>query len=142
MFSVNKKTPFEMAHKLTSSFDKGCQKIHGHSYTLEVIVKTEKLDSCGMVIDLKMLGNIIEKYIIVDLDHKCLIYEKDPIFPGLQGLQKDLVSPTNYNPTAENMAENIHTILYTELARLMPHLHSLTIILHETATGSVEFTRS
>lgn len=142
MYSVIKKVPFEMAHKLTKSFAEECQTIHGHSYILEVIVKSESLDNFGMVIDLKMLGNLIQERVLKDLDHKCLIFEDDPIFPALQGIKRNLVLPTKYNPTAENMAENIHAILYPELIRMIPLLYSLTIRLHETATGYVEFTRS
>jgi len=142
MYSVIKKTRFEMAHKLTEAFAEECKEIHGHSYTLEVIVKSESLDNFGMVMDLKLLGNIIQERVIKDLDHKCLIFEEDPIFPALQGINESLVTPTKYNPTAEAMAENIHSILYPELTRMVPLLHSLIIRLHETETGAVEFTRS
>lgn len=140
MYSVIKKAKFEMAHMLTSSYAKECQAIHGHSYTLEVIVKAETLNIDGMVIDLKLLGQIIKEGVIDYLDHKLLVFEDDPIAPELTGIRAGLITATKYNPTAENMAADIHSILYAAIAKIISSIYSLTIRLHETDTGAVEFT--
>ncbi len=78
---------WEGAHQLKDSHDEGCQRIHGHSYKMEVTVcSTEGVNEMGMVVDFKILKEIVEP-IIKQFDHTFITAES-----------------FGSNPTAENMA--------------------------------------
>lgn len=76
---------------------------HGHNYTLEVTVEGEPDPVTGMVIDLRLLKDVIEREVISPMDHRHLNFEVAPF---------DRVVPT-----AENVAREIWR-------RLCPHLTS------------------
>jgi len=83
---------FEMGHVLESAYSEECTRPggHGHSYRLEVTFKAEHLNKDGMVIDFKLLKEIVAP-IVKRFDHAFL----------KKGETCD------YNPTAENMAAHI-----------------------------------
>jgi 6-pyruvoyltetrahydropterin/6-carboxytetrahydropterin synthase len=76
---------------------------HGHNYTIEVTVEGEPDPVTGMVIDLKLLKDIIQREVVDPMDHRYLNFEVPPF---------DRVIPT-----AENLVKEIWK-------RLDPHLHS------------------
>jgi 6-pyruvoyltetrahydropterin/6-carboxytetrahydropterin synthase len=61
---------FDAAHYLPQYKGK-CEKLHGHTYKLEVVVEGD-IQSDGMIIDFSKLKNIVEKEIINELDHRSL----------------------------------------------------------------------
>jgi 6-pyruvoyltetrahydropterin/6-carboxytetrahydropterin synthase len=63
---------------------------HGHNYTVEVTVTGEVPQDSGMVIDLKVLADIIETELIERVDHKHLNHDVD--------FMRGVI------PTAENIA--------------------------------------
>jgi 6-pyruvoyltetrahydropterin/6-carboxytetrahydropterin synthase len=79
-----------------------CAGLHGHNYTLEVVVAGEIDESTGYVVDLKSLSEVIVRTIIEDVDHRNLNTD----VPWLQGLI----------PTAENLAVAFWERLRSELA--------------------------
>lgn len=94
---------------------------HGHNYELIVKVVGEIAPETGYVIDLKVLNEIIEKYVVEKFDHK--------------NLNLDTEEFRNLNPTAENIAFVIWNLL-------RPHLDenlSLSIQLYETERNYVEY---
>ena len=91
MISVTKKFTFEAAHTLPYHEGK-CKNLHGHSYRLEVSVIGPR-DPQGMVIDFGNLKKAVKEAVIDKLDHSYL---------------NDVLA---FNPTAENMAEYIGTLL-------------------------------
>lgn len=74
---------------------------HGHNYTLEVTVCGEVDELTGFVIDLKLLKDILQQYVLADFDHRHLNHEV-PEFAAKV-------------PTTENVAVAIWQ-------RLAPHL--------------------
>jgi 6-pyruvoyltetrahydropterin/6-carboxytetrahydropterin synthase len=70
---------------------------HGHNYDLEVTVAGEPPAETGMVMDLKLLSDIIQAEIVDKVDHKHMNLDVD----FLQGMI----------PTAENMAKAFWQIL-------------------------------
>jgi 6-pyruvoyltetrahydropterin/6-carboxytetrahydropterin synthase len=86
---VTKIFRFETAHQLTDSYSKECQEIHGHSYKCEVTFEGPIDPVTGMVIDFKLVKEIVDP-IIKKYDHK--FFTKESYCK---------------NPTAENMAEDI-----------------------------------
>ncbi len=138
MYTIRKQFEFEMAHILDSSVSKECQRVHGHSYILEVILSSKLLNKDGMVIDFKALGNIVKMNILGDVDHALVLNSKGPWATEF-GHLSDSVKWVKYNPTAENMAKNFSDILVGPIIKRVPTMVQLTIRLHETRTGWAEY---
>lgn len=94
---------------------------HGHNYELEVKVTGEPRADTGFVMDMKVLSDIIQQYVVERFDHK--------------NLNLDTVEFKNLNPTAENIAVVIYDLL-------RPHVNEkqdLQIRLYETPRNFVEY---
>lgn len=129
--SVCRKAHFNAAHRLYNPnwdmakndavFGK-CNNpnFHGHNYELEVWVKGEINPETGMVIDLKLLKDLIRDEIEERFDHK--------------NLNLDTAEFKNLNPTAENICLVIWKILRAKLDADL----SLRVRLAETARNIVE----
>jgi 6-pyruvoyltetrahydropterin/6-carboxytetrahydropterin synthase len=85
---------FDAAHYIPHYKGK-CEKLHGHTYKLEVVIEGD-IKKDGMIIDFSKLKDIVEKEIIEKLDHQAL---------------NDLFE----NPTAEHIVEWIASQLEDKL---------------------------
>jgi len=85
---------FDAAHYLPNYKGK-CEKLHGHTYRLDVIIESE-IGNDGMILDFNDLKKIVETNVIDKVDHQDL----NKIFK---------------NPTAENMTEWIFNRLDKKL---------------------------
>ena len=94
---------------------------HGHNYDLTVKVIGEIDPVTGYVIDTKVLSQMIKDHVIEKFDHK--------------NLNLDTKEFKELNPTAENIARVIYTILREHL----DNRYELKIILYETERNYVEF---
>lgn len=113
---VYKEFNFSAAHKLVD-YKGECANLHGHTYKLGVEV-SGPVGENSMVIDFKILKNIVEERIISKLDHKYL---------------NDII----YNPTAEKVCEWI----LNELKDSMPESVNLEFLrLWESESSYVEIT--
>jgi 6-pyruvoyltetrahydropterin/6-carboxytetrahydropterin synthase len=74
---------------------------HGHNYAVEVTLEGDPDPVTGMVIDLKLLKDIIQREVVDPMDHRHLNFEVPPF--------------DRIIPTAENLAKDIWR-------RLCPHL--------------------
>jgi 6-pyruvoyltetrahydropterin/6-carboxytetrahydropterin synthase len=107
---VGRRESFSAAHQLCDPglsdeenqrlFGK-CATLHGHNYTLEVVVAGEIDPASGYVLDLKSLSDVIARQVIRDVDHSNLNTD----VPWLKGLV----------PTTENLAHAIWERLRPEL---------------------------
>ena len=96
---------------------------HGHNYMFEVTIEGTPDPVTGMVVDLKLLKDIIERQVVAPMDHRHLNHEVPPF---------DRVVPT-----AENVVKEIW-------ARLQPHLtfanaRLQSVRLYETADLYVDY---
>jgi len=107
---VSRRETFNAAHQLRNpllSDDENrrmfgkCVNLHGHNYTLDVVVAGKIDDASGYVMDLKRLSEVIYQQIIRDVDHRNLNTD----VPWLEGLI----------PTAENLAVAFWERLQREL---------------------------
>jgi 6-pyruvoyltetrahydropterin/6-carboxytetrahydropterin synthase len=71
MITVTKIFEFEAAHHLPG-YDGDCKRLHGHSYKLEVTVSGEVNEKTGMVMDFKLLKEIVQERVINQFDHQLL----------------------------------------------------------------------
>lgn len=130
--SVFRKENFNAAHRLYNPawnddvnndvFGKcALPNYHGHNYELQVKVTGEIDEATGYVMDMKVLSDLIQKYIIERFDHK--------------NLNLDTEEFKNMNPTAENIAVVIYNLLRPQIDEKV----DLQIRLYETPRNFVEY---
>ncbi len=109
MFEIEKTFFFSAGHSL-ESYEGKCRNPHGHSYTLKIRIRSEKLQESkhekNMVADFQSISSLSKPMIKEYFDHKWLN----------DTLQTD--SPT---------VEFITKWIYTYLKPLIPQLYSITI---------------
>ena len=109
MYTISKKFNFSAGHKLEGlPADHPCSNFHGHNYVVTVELKSEDLNSVGMVFDYRELQPI-KKWIDETLDHKNLNYV---LFYG-----------ETIQPTAEKLAY----FCYLYFDQLLPSLYRMGI---------------
>jgi 6-pyruvoyltetrahydropterin/6-carboxytetrahydropterin synthase len=96
---------------------------HGHNYVFEVTLEGEPDPVTGMVVDLKLLKDIVQREIVDPMDHRHLNHEVPPF---------DRVVPTS-----ENLAIEIWRRLCPHLMFGNARLHSIR--LYETPDQYVEY---
>ena len=94
---------------------------HGHNYELVVKLVGVPDKETGYVMDLKLLSNLINKYVIEKFDHR--------------NLNEDCVEFKTLNPTAENIAIVIYNILRPKIDESL----YLQLRLYETERNFVEY---
>jgi len=130
--TVCRKSHFNAAHRLNNpSWEKNknvdvfgvCNNdnFHGHNYNIIIKVKGEIDTDTGYVMDMKILQDLIDKYIIDRFDHK--------------NLNLDVEEFRDINPTAENISVTIWNILREQI----PHNFDLEVVLYETERNFVEY---
>ncbi|MBT5016190.1 6-carboxytetrahydropterin synthase QueD [Candidatus Peregrinibacteria bacterium] len=67
---ITKVFTFDAAHKLTDYYGK-CERLHGHTYKLEVTVEGP-VHKNGMVVDFVLLKRIVKRRVLEKLDHHYL----------------------------------------------------------------------
>ncbi len=130
--TVCRKSHFNAAHRLNNPVWKegknkevfgvcNNENYHGHNYDLIVKV-TGRIDTeSGYVMDMKVLQDLIDEFIIDRFDHK--------------NLNLDTIEFMNLNPTAENIA----VIIWNILREVIDPQMDLNIVLFETERNFVEY---
>ena len=103
MYRIGKTFTFDAAHKLVPPYEGRCSRFHGHTYKVEVILKADMLDPCGMVRDFSHLAPV-KQFVAQKLDHSCL-------------------NDTLEQPTAENIAKYI----FDFVDATDPHVESVRV---------------
>ena len=115
MFTIGKRFHFSASHVLTGLLeDHPCTNMHGHNYTVELMLESETLNEVGFVLDygdLKLFTKIIDE----ELDHHHL----NDVLP--------------FQPSAENIAR----YLYNRAKELWPQAAAVRV--SETPNTWAEF---
>lgn len=94
---------------------------HGHNYELIVQVTGEVDPETGYVLDMKVLSSILKEFVLDRFDHK--------------NLNLDVEEFESLNPSAENIAIVIYTILRSKIESGL----DLKVRLYETERNFVEY---
>jgi len=94
---------------------------HGHNYELIAQLRGEIDPDTGYVYDMKLLSDLIKEHVLNKFDHK--------------NLNLDTVEFKDLNPSAENIAVVIWTILREKIDRK----YELIVRLYETERNFVEY---
>lgn len=68
---VTKSFTFDAAHALTN-YHGACERMHGHTYRLDVTVDGPLDQKTGMVVDFLLLKTVVHECVLSKLDHTCL----------------------------------------------------------------------
>ncbi len=133
---ITKTFTFDAGHRL-SNYEGKCRRLHGHTYHVEITVNGI-LDTLGMVMDFGILKDIFKEEVDAKFDHKMMLYENDELNKKIAGALPDgddSICWVGYNPTAENIATDIFSII----AKRLPDGVQLTRVrLYETPTSFAE----
>lgn len=113
MYRICRRFTVESGHML-SKHKEACRYPHGHSRTIEVVVRCQKLDANDMVLDFKALkiaiGPMIDRF-----DHRMAVNVADPLLSAIKVTHPDSLIEFDRDPTTEVLAE----FLYREVARIL-----------------------
>jgi 6-pyruvoyltetrahydropterin/6-carboxytetrahydropterin synthase len=99
---------------------------HGHNYVVEVTLEGEPDSVTGMVVDLKLLKEILQERVVDAMDHRHLNYEVPPF--------------NSVVPTVENVAKEIWRRLEPSLR--FKHARLQNVRLYETADLYVDYSET
>ena len=105
MYLVTKKIEFCYGHRLLD-YDGICKHPHGHNATVEVDVRTDRLDQRNMVADFSDIKRLVKGWIDRELDHKMILRHDDPLVAPLEKLGEPIYK-LDSNPTVERIAKLI-----------------------------------
>jgi 6-pyruvoyltetrahydropterin/6-carboxytetrahydropterin synthase len=97
MFEIKITCPFAAAHRV-EDYPGNCERLHGHNWKVEVIVRQGELDPLGMVLDFRKLKELARKA-LEPFDHNYL---------------NEVAPFDKVNPTAENIAKHLYLVLSKE----------------------------
>lgn len=121
MFKLIVEGMFDAAHFLRG-YQGACEHLHGHTYKVQAVAASDHLDKLGMVIDFKELRRIL-RLAIDEMDH-CLL--------------NDLAQFREKNPSAENIAVHIYSVMMPLVAIQNARLVEVTV--WETPGNAVAYT--
>ncbi len=101
---IRKKFRFEGAHIVRNCTSKRCREnIHGHSYEVEVFLKSDRLDNGFMVMDFVQLGRVGE--FIHSFDHAYTLWnlESEEVKQAIRQLNRRIAT-IPVSPSAEGYA--------------------------------------
>lgn len=90
MYRLMIESHFAAAHQLRG-YEGKCEALHGHNWRVQIMVKTDVLNSIGIGVDFKILKDIL-KEILDQLDHTFL---------------NEIDTFREINPSSENLASKI-----------------------------------
>lgn len=125
---------FEAAHRLYSvdTYTQECRdNLHGHSYGVRVVVSRKDMNSAGMVVDFKLLKEVVNDVIVKPYDHSCILKSNDPLVESIKTNCKK-VHIVDENPTAEWMAATYFNMIESALQDKDPELIVTLVSVRET----------
>ena len=140
---IRKKFRFEGAHIVRNCTSQRCREnIHGHSYEVEVFLKSDQLDNGFMVMDFVLLNNVAE--FIHSFDHSYTLWDREA------GEVKDAIYHINtrvaeipVSPSAEGYALLFFFVINLIISKTIlvngegnVKLHAVRV--HETQSGYAE----
>lgn len=103
MITANRYHDISCGHRVHGHEGK-CAHLHGHNYRFHFTI-TGELDNIGRVLDFSVIKERLCEWLEENYDHKCLIWENDPLLQALKDIDPEGIVTVSYNPTAENIAK-------------------------------------
>lgn len=106
MYRITKDVHFSYGHRLVKHAGK-CSRLHGHNARVQVELSSQVLDEQAMVVDFEHVSGTIGEWIRKELDHRMILWEKDPAAKVLLKAGESIVTLKEH-PTAEVLAKIIY----------------------------------
>lgn len=119
LYTISKQFSFSASHQLSLPYESPCNRLHGHNYTVELILRGYQVNGCGMVVDYNDMKPF-QEYIDTTLDHRHL----NEVLPDI-------------HPTAENLAKHLYDVVWG-----LWHDVAITVRVSETPKTWAEFRNS
>ena len=119
MFELKVTTHFAAAHQLQMVTEK-CESMHGHNWKIEVVVRGDRLDEAGVLVDFGVVKTHVAE-IMSRLDHKYL---------------NELDAFKDRNPSSENIAVFIAESLEEKLQGAALRVARITVWESEDACAT------
>lgn len=133
MTTVTKDMTFDAAHMLTG-YEGRCRNLHGHTYHLFVEARGELNDE-GMVVDFRLLKELMTREIADRFDHAFMYCDKSPVELEIARVLESnglKTVPLPFPTTAENLARYFYGVL-------AGHVDVSAVRLMETPTSCAEY---
>lgn len=119
MYELRVISDFAAAHQLRE-FQGGCEKLHGHNWKVEVVVRGSRVGPDGLVVDFRRIKEVTRNA-LHELDHQFL-NEIEPF--------------RTINPSSENIARHLHEVLSRELNQGDVRVYKVTAWESENASAT------
>lgn len=141
---IRKEYRFEAAHIVRGCSTDRCRwNIHGHSFRVELFLRSDSLDNAGMVMDFSLLRPWVRE-VFEAFDHSYLVWdqESEEFKENVRRMSRRWVE-LPFSPTAENLARFFHWIVQKMLDRTLfangeACVEVRSVRVHETETGYAE----
>lgn len=152
MHYITKEVTFDMAHMLTGH-EGLCKNVHGHTYKLEVVLKSPNVISEpgedirpdeGMLLDFKELKKVLSEHITDKYDHSFVYWnesKEECRIANLLGSMNKKVVGLPFRTTAENMSKDMFEKLEPVIKALQGNCVLHEIKLWETPTSCAVYGR-
>jgi len=102
---------FSCGHRVHGHESK-CRFLHGHNYRVTFVCEGDDgLDRLGRVLDFGAIKARLCEWLEREWDHRFLVWANDPLEPFLRSCDPEGVVAVDFNPTAENMAIFLLTVV-------------------------------
>lgn len=115
VFRICKRFEIESGHRLFRHPER-CRFPHGHSRTVEVVLRASTLDANDMVCDYKVLKELASRE-LERFDHAMVLAAADPLAPAFQAVSERVVLLEEGDATTEVMARYLFHRLEAAFAR-------------------------
>ena len=114
--NVRVRMSFAAGHRLLGYSGK-CSAPHGHNYDIELIIAGTDVDDVGMLADFSIIKRKSQEWISQHMDHAFLVNDQDAeLLSALSHVAgARIYSFKSMNPTAENLARELHRSLSDHL---------------------------
>ena len=113
MITVERYHDISMGHRVVGHESK-CRHLHGHNYRIHFACSASELDPLGRVIDFSEIRDRLCMWLEEHWDHRMMIWSEDPLLPELQRLVPGDLCIVPFNPTAEQIAIHLVSVVGPE----------------------------
>ena len=113
MTTVERYHDISMGHRVVGHESK-CRHLHGHNYRIHFVCSASELDPLGRVIDFSEIRDRLCMWLEEHWDHRMMIWSEDPLLPELQRLVPGDLCIVPFNPTAEQIAIHLVSVVGPE----------------------------
>jgi len=140
---IRKLFKFELAHIVRNAYTQRCaQNIHGHSYKVELFIKSNKVEDAQMLIDFGLVKKGVHDF-IDSFDHTFMLWnlpEDEHIVKfACKNFERVIITP--FSSSAEMQAKMFYEVCEEILSEIQgfENCKLEKVIVHETDTGYAEY---